>query len=88
MISHLSNLSKLSFTDDELEKFSNDMSSLVKIIDTIKEVDIEYNPIADNKNIYVNDLREDIAKESMATENILKNAINSDNCFVVPKVVE
>lgn len=88
MISHLSNLSKLSFTDDELEKFSNDMSSLVKIVDTIKEVDIEYIPIADNKNIYVNDLRRDIAKDSMATENILKNAINSDSCFVVPKVVE
>lgn len=88
MISHLSNLSKLSFTDDELEKFSSDMSSIVGIVDIIKEVDIEYNPLADNRNIHVDDLREDVAKESMATDKILKNAVNSDNCFIVPKVVE
>lgn len=88
MISHLSNLSKLSFTDNELEKLSSDMSSIIEIVDIIKEVDIVYNPLSDNKNVNINDLREDVAKESIATEKILMNAINSDNCFVVPKVVE
>ncbi len=88
MISHLSTLSKLSFTDDELEKFASDMSNIIEIVDIVKEVDIEYDPLADNRNIRVNDLREDVAKESMATDKILKNAVNSDNCFIVPKVVE
>ena len=88
MISHLSTLSKLSFTDDELEKFASDMSNIIEIVDIVKEVDIEYYPLADNRNIRVNDLREDVAKESMATDKILKNAVNSDNCFIVPKVVE
>ena len=88
MISHLSNLSKLSFTDDELEKFASDMGSIIEIVNIVKELDIEYNPFADNKNIYFNDLREDVAKESMATDKLLQNAVNSNNCFVVPKVVE
>jgi aspartyl-tRNA(Asn)/glutamyl-tRNA(Gln) amidotransferase subunit C len=88
MVSYLSKLSKLNFTDDELEQVAQDMTSIIEIMDTIKEIDIKYDALADNKNVYINDLREDVMEESMPTEKILKNAVNSDNCFVVPKVVE
>jgi len=88
MASYLAKLSKLSFTDKELTKVADDMTSIIKIMDTIKEIDIKYDAVADNKNVYINDLREDISAESMPTEKILQNAVNSGNCFVVPKVVE
>lgn len=88
MVSYLSKLGQLKFTDEELEKVAGEMTSIIEIMDTIKEIDIQYDPFADNKNVYLNDLREDIAEESMPTEKILQNATNSDNCFVVPKVVE
>ncbi len=88
MASYLAKLSKLSFTDAELTKVADDMTSIIKIMDTIKEIDIKYDAVADNKNVYINDLREDISEESMPTEKILQNAVNSGNCFVVPKVVE
>lgn len=64
------------------------MTSIINIMDTIKDIDIKYDPFADNKNIYLNDLREDISAESFPTEKILANALNSENSFVVPKVVE
>ncbi len=88
MVSYLSKLGKLYFTDDELKKTAEEMTSIIEIMDTVKEIDVTYNALADNKNVYLNDLREDVSEPSMATEKILQNAQSSDNCFVVPKVVE
>ena len=58
------------------------------VMDTVKEIDVTYDALADNKNIYLNDLREDIKADSFPTEKILQNAVHDENCFVVPKVVE
>lgn len=88
MVRHLSNLGKLSFTDEELEKVAKKMTGIIEIMDTIKEIDIAYEPIKDNHNVYLNGLREDKAMDSFPTEKILQNAVNSESCFVVPKVVE
>ncbi len=88
MISYLSKLSKLSFTDEELRQKAEEMTNIIEIMDTVKEIDITYDPLADNHDVYLNDLREDISAPSMETEKILSNAKQSDNCFVVPKVVE
>lgn len=88
MIRYLAKLSKLNYSEEELAKVAKDMTSIINIMDTIKDIDIKYDPFADNKNIYLNDLREDISAESFPTEKILANALNSENSFVVPKVVE
>ena len=88
MVRYLAKLSKLNYTEEELAKVAKDMAGIINIMDTIKDIDIKYDPFADNKNIYLNDLREDISAESFPTEKILANALNSENSFVVPKVVE
>ena len=76
------------FTDEELEQAVKDMTSIIEIMDTIKEIDITYDPLKDNHNVYLKDLRKDEAKPSLPTEKLLQNAVSSENCFVVPKVVE
>ena len=53
MVSYLSKLGKLSFTDEELKKTAEEMTSIIEIMDTIKEIDVEYNALADNKNVYL-----------------------------------
>lgn len=88
MVSYLSRLGKLSFTKEELKKTAEEMTNIIEIMDTIKEIDIKYDALADNKNVYLNDLREDASEPSMPTQKILQNALNSEDCFVVPKVVE
>mgnify|MGYP002406688938 CR=1 FL=1 len=88
MVSYLAKLSKLNFTQSELEQVADDMTDIIGIMDTVKEIDIAYDALLDNKNVFFNDLREDAAEESMPVEKVLKNAENSENCFVVPKVVE
>lgn len=88
MIEYLAELGKLDMSDEEIKKASDDMTSIINLMDKVKEIDVTYDPLADNKNVYLYDLREDKNAPSMATEKIIKNAKNSNNCFVVPKVVE
>lgn len=88
MVKYLAELGKLEFTDEELEKASADMTSIINLMDKIKEIDVTYDPLKDNKNVYLPDLREDKNATSLATEKLLQNAKNQQNCFVVPKVVE
>ena len=65
------------------------VENMVSLYETLHpEIDIQYDAYADNKNVYLNDLREDIKADSFPTEKILQNAVNDENCFVVPKVVE
>ena len=88
MVSYLSKLGKLSFNDEELAKMAKEMTSIIEIMATVREIDITYDALADNHNVYLNDLREDISQPSMPAEKILSNARQSNSCFVVPKVVE
>ena len=81
MVKYLAKLGKLSFTDEELEQAVKDMTSIIEIMDTIKEIDITYDPLKDNHNVY-------LKEPSLPTEKLLQNAVSSENCFVVPKVVE
>lgn len=88
MVKYLAELGKLEFSDEELSTKAEEMTDIINLMDTVKEIDITYDALKDNHDVYLNDLREDIAKESFETEKILQNAVNSNNCFVVPKVVE
>lgn len=88
MVRYLAQLSRLSFTDEELEKMADDMTGIIEIMDTIKEVDVTYDSFKEDHNVYLNDLRKDITADSYPTANILQNAVNSEDAFVVPKVVE
>lgn len=88
MVRYLSKLGKLSFTDEELSRMVNDMTSIVEIMDTVREIDITYDPLLDNHNVFLKDLRPDKAMDSLPTDRLLQNAVTQENCFVVPKVVE
>lgn len=88
MVKYLAKLGKLNFTEEGFEAMAEDMTDIIEIMDTIKEIDITYDPIKDNHNVYLKDLRRDEAQPSLPTEKVLRNAVNSENSFVVPKVVE
>lgn len=88
MVSYLGKLSKITFSEDELQEMAKDMTDIIGIMDTVREIDVTYDAELDNKNVFLYDLRQDEEHESMPTEKILQNAQSRDNCFVVPKVVE
>ena len=88
MVKYLAELSKLEYSDKELAATAEQMTDIIDLMDTVKEIDITYDDLKDNHDVYLNDLRKDEVIESMPTSKVLSNAVNTKNCFVVPKVVE
>ncbi|MBQ6675699.1 MAG: aspartyl/glutamyl-tRNA amidotransferase subunit C [Ruminococcus sp.] len=87
-VKYLADLSKLEYSDEKLAKTADEMTSIMELMDTIKDIDITYDAHKDNHNVFLDGIREDTVMPSMPTEKVLSNAVNSKNCFVVPKVVE
>lgn len=88
-VKHIANLSKLNLTDEELEKYTNELSDIVDMANQLSNIDVEgVKPTAhilDIQNVF----REDIQQPSYDRELILKNAPSKDaGCVSVPKVVE
>ena len=88
-VKHIANLSKLNLTDEELEKYTNELSDIVDMANQLSSIDVEgVKPTAHILNIQ-NVFRADIQQPSYDRELILKNAPSKDaGCVSVPKVVE
>lgn len=88
-IIHIAKLSRLEFTDEELEKYTKDLYNIVNFANTLSEIDVTgvkpTNHILDIKNVF----RKDEVKPSYDRDLILKNApTKAGGCVSVPKVVE
>lgn len=88
-VKHIANLSKLNLTDEELEKYTTQLSDIVNFANELSNIDVEgVKPTAhilDIKNVF----RKDEVETSYDREEILKNAPSKDaGCVSVPKVVE
>lgn len=87
LTAHMAELSKLSFTPEELTAMTKDMSDIIALMDTVCDFNPEIKPYALNAVDY-EELRKDEYKDSYPTEKVLENAKNVKNSsFVVPKVV-
>lgn len=87
-IDHLCELSKLNFNDEEKQKVMEEMSAIIELMDTVKEIDLTYDDTKDNNSITYSEVRKDAAKPSYPTDRLLSNTEPQDNCYVVPKMVE
>jgi len=88
-VKHIAKLSRLELTNQELEKYTNDLSNIVSFANELLDINVEgVKPTAhvlDIKNVF----REDEVEASFDREEILKNAPSkSAGCVSVPKVVE
>lgn len=84
----IAKLSKLSFNEEEIEKFQIELNDILGHIDMLNQIDTsEVEPL-----IYINDavnnFREKDEKSSLKIEKVLLNAPEStENAIVVPKVI-
>ena len=86
-IEHLAELSKLKFTQEELEDFAKDFESLVELADIVKNADIQ--GVRQINIVDMNLLREDIPQPSTPAEVLLQNAPDCQkNSFAVPRIME
>jgi aspartyl-tRNA(Asn)/glutamyl-tRNA(Gln) amidotransferase subunit C len=80
-IKHIAELSRISLTDEELEKFTPQMKTILESVTVLQDVDTsKVQPM--KKRIAFDNLREDVAKESLKQEEVVKNAPHSENGYV------
>ena len=87
LAAHLAELSKIEFTDAELEKITKEMDEIINLMDTVSDFE-DTKKSANNPAIGLDEIRNDLKKPSSPREVILKNAAEKDSkAFTVPKVV-
>jgi aspartyl-tRNA(Asn)/glutamyl-tRNA(Gln) amidotransferase subunit C len=88
-VNDLAHLARLEFEAEDKEQIKRDLEKIIDFCDQLKEVDTEgVEPlvyVSTNKNI----LREDVVKDPLPKEAVLKNAPSKDSdYFKVPKVIK
>jgi aspartyl-tRNA(Asn)/glutamyl-tRNA(Gln) amidotransferase subunit C len=88
-VKHVAHLARLAITEEEAEKFTNQLDQMISFADQLNELDTEKveptSHVLDMKNV----LREDVAKEGLPVEEVLKNAPDSkDGQIRVPSILD
>ena len=83
-------LARLSLSDDEIERFRGQLSSILGYIEKLQALDVEgVPPTTHAVQVDSTPLRPDVERESLAPESALANAPARDgNLFLVPRIIE
>ncbi len=85
----VSELARLEFKEEELEKFTEQLGNILEYIEQLNELNTDNVEPTSHVLDSSTPLREDKVVEWLSTEEVLKNAPESeDDFFVVPQVIE
>ncbi len=88
-VEHIAKLAKLEIKEDEINEFTSQLNKVLEYVDKLNELDTEnIEPLShpvEGENVF----REDVLKNSIPTEDALKNsASKTEEYFKVPKVIK
>ena len=89
-VKHIAKLAKLTLTDDEVTKFSDQLSDVIGYVEKLDELDTEdVEPTFQVLDGTTNVLREDIVEPSLTQGEALYNGKKThDGYFVVDRLIE
>ncbi len=88
-IRKISSLAKISIADQEVEKLESEISSIIRWVEALNEVDTDNIDPMSNSLTGVLRMREDLVTDGNKVSDILSNSpVDDENFFVVPKVIE
>jgi aspartyl-tRNA(Asn)/glutamyl-tRNA(Gln) amidotransferase subunit C len=89
-VKHIASLSRLSLSDKEIGKYSNELENILEYINKLSKLDTKnINPTSHPLESLKNVFRKDAVKKSLSQEEALENAPKrKDNFFSVPKIIE
>lgn len=88
-VKHVANLSRLQLSEEDLEHFSKDLTSIIQYVEKLNELDTSGVTPTFQTIPLKNVLREDEVKESMTTEQLLHCAPDHDSYSIrVPKIID
>ena len=86
-IRHLASLTRISMSDDEVEKMRDEMSNILDNIAVLNEIDTDSVEPTGHSVDLKSVLRDDVSGDSLSTEDVLMNAPNSDEDLIKIKTV-
>lgn len=87
-IIHMAKLASLNLSQDEIEKYTNDMVDILNFANTVNNIDTEGINENDALNENYNVFRKDEVKQFEDKDLLLKNAPSKDlGMFKIPKVI-
>ena len=88
-LDHLATLARIELNDEEQEKFSRELASILDYIEKLKEVDVSKSEPTTHVMQIENVFRKDEVKPSIDIEKVLKYAPDRKaRFFRVPKIIE
>ncbi len=81
ILKHIAELSRINLTEEELDKFTLQMQTILESANLLKEVDTN-NIQPMKKHIPFNQLREDTPATSLSQEEVLANAKHKEKGYV------
>ena len=85
----IAELSRLSLSNDELKKRTEDMNNILNYMDTLNEIDTDNVEELYNVNDMSNPLRDDTFEKSLEKKDVLKNSPSSNDDYIeVPLTVK
>lgn len=88
-VEYVAALSRLEFSEDEKEKYTEQLNVILEYINQLNELDTEGVKPTYHVMPVINVLREDEVMLSMERDNVLMNApVTQDGCFKVPRIIE
>lgn len=88
-VKRVANLARIHVTDEELEPFSTELSTILEFMQQLNEVDISnIEPLTSVTPMELN-LRDDIVTDGKKPHEILMNSVKQkEGFFAVPKMIE
>ena len=87
-VEHVADLARLSLSDDELEKMTGQLDTILSYMDTLNTLDTSQVQPTTHVFSVSNAFREDVVQESLSQVDAVKNGPQQDGQFFqVPKVI-
>ena len=88
-VRHIAQLARLGVTDDDVERFSNQLSNILEAFEVLQHIDTSDVEPTSHSVAVSNVLRDDVVTPSLPPSEVLQNAPNEeDGCFRVRAVLE
>lgn len=88
-VTHVANLSKLAFSEEETAEFASTLSKIVEMVETLNEVDTTGVSFTSNVANNLNDMRNDVAKPGWDRDELFKNVPEKERGYIkVPAILD
>lgn len=88
-VKHVAHLAKLSFSQEELQGFTEQLGKIIDMFELLGEVDTEGVPFTSNVTESINVMREDVAVEGWNRDELLRNVPETEDGFIkVPAIID